>query len=158
MTTIKATILVGIHGSGKTTWSKNHINKTPNTKIINNEGILSILDNGHYTKENDKFVNILKFNIIRNCIIYDKNFIVDDTHCFKEELTEVISYIRKVAEEESKVVTIDVIDFLSDVSECTNRSFIRPSALDIRGMYNMFVSKENLKFKELDIDNYVKIE
>jgi len=87
----KLIILVGISGSGKSTWATNYIKNHPNTVRVNRDDmrkqILGKLTQDYYSKSNssarielEKHITVLQNEQIRYWLLKGYNVIADNTH------------------------------------------------------------------------------
>jgi predicted kinase len=150
-------ILVGIPGSGKSTWAKQYILDNPNTKRINRDDLRNMLDSGKTTQGNENFIRTLRLELINMCIIYDKNIIIDDTNCYHEQLKEMIDFIQTNKVLLKKDIEIEIIDFDADVDVCVERNDNREEKIPKEGIYHMKSSKDEINFDSLLIDKYTKL-
>lgn len=150
-------ILVGIPGSGKTTWSKKYVLDNPNTKRINRDDLRVMLDVGKITNGNENFLRVLRLELVNMCIIYDKNIVVDDTNCQKEQLGELIDFIITNRILLEKEIEIEIIDFDVDFDECVFRDNHRENHLGLDILRHMQAAKNEIDFNSLLIEKYQKI-
>jgi predicted kinase len=71
----------GLPGSGKSTWAQDQVKKHPGQyKIIANDDLRNMMDNGRYSRQNEKFMLSCRDNLI--ALALDEGFIpiVDATH------------------------------------------------------------------------------
>lgn len=154
---LKIKILVGISGSGKSTFSKNYILENQNYKRINRDDLRSMFDNSKKTKGNDNFVKNVRDELIKFCLEEDRNIIIDDTNCEYEQLLKLTELIRFFSDLTRKDIEIEVIDFDIDIKTCLERNSSRSNPLDDRVLYFMKKNKDLINFKKLPIDSYIKI-
>lgn len=77
----KLIMLLGLPGSGKSTWAKEYIDSASRkTKRINKDALRDLLDNGKHTRANEKFILTLRDNIVVEALQQDIDIIVDDTN------------------------------------------------------------------------------
>lgn len=133
MTKQKVLYLKGIPGSGKSTYAKELVAK--GWKRVNRDDIRSMVDNGHWSKKNEKLVKQLRDDIIIAALDSGYNVVVDDTNIEGtniEDITDLVetSFLGKV-EFETKF-------FDTPVGECIRRDSLRPNPVGkkvIRRMY-----------------------
>jgi len=149
-------ILSGIPASGKSTWAKDYVLKNRNTVRINRDDLRNALFNDVYTDGNESFVNKAKLSLIKTSLEFDRNIILDDTHCYKDYLIFLIDYIRNISKELNKNIRIEFIDFNIDVNKCVKRNIKRKGKLNKNVIYHMYNQKKEINIDELDIDVYLK--
>ena len=77
----KVIIMRGLPGSGKSTYAKQLVAEAANIyKRINRDDLRAMLDNGHWTKGNEKFVKQVRDLLIVKALEEGKHAIVDDTN------------------------------------------------------------------------------
>lgn len=78
---MKIVMTKGLPGSGKSTWAKQLIDKEPETwKRVNKDDLRSMVDNGKWSKNNEKLILQMRDALITSSLINGKNVIVDDTN------------------------------------------------------------------------------
>lgn len=154
---IKVKILVGISGSGKSTFSKNFVSERHGFKRINRDDLREMLDSYKLTDGNENFARIARNKMIELCLSFDRHIIIDDTNCIEEKLIELIQYIKIIADNLMKEVEIEVIDFDTDFEVCLERNRNREKPVDEKFLYYMKKNKDFIKSETLPIDNYTII-
>jgi len=110
--------MVGVSGSGKTTWVNSHKQYTVcSTDAIIEElatsmGI-SYTEAFEYIQFKKKFDYITEkfFEKIRNCILHDKDFVIDRTHLKRNVRISLINELKTVAEENGRELELSAISF-----------------------------------------------
>lgn len=83
MTTVS--ILIGLPGSGKSTWSKKKAVAEPRTVIINRDSIRTMLKGAYvYDEDLEVLVKAITFSAVREALSLNFNLIIDETHTTKE--------------------------------------------------------------------------
>jgi tRNA uridine 5-carbamoylmethylation protein Kti12 len=152
---IKIKILSGIPGCGKSTWARNFVAQNPDTKRINRDDLRKMFDDSRFTDGNESFVNKAKLSLVKTGIDFDKDMIIDDTHCYNDYLVWFINEIRTYAKGLDKPVTIEIIDFKADFDLCIGRNDNRDCKVDKNALYHMNKEKNLIDYSKLDVDNYV---
>lgn len=134
----KIIVTLGLPASGKSTWSKQYIKDNPDFKRINNDDLRNMMDNGKYSKENEKFLGLVRNNMISLAIQEGFNVILDNTN-----LNPYI--LKSLRAKYSSVADIEIKDF-TDVSleECIKRDSLRDDKVGadvITKMYNDYIKK-----------------
>ena len=129
-------ILVGIGGSGKTTWSKEYVLNNVNTKRLNRDDLRGMLDSYKDTTGNDNFVKLASMKLLELCLLSDRNVVIDDTNCYYDKLNELITNIRILALNLGKDIEVEVVDFNIPIDICIERNNFRERVL--KKMYYIF--------------------
>jgi predicted kinase len=112
----KIIILKGIPASGKSTYAKKLVSENPGMyKRINRDSLRDMLDNGHFSKGNEKFIKRTRDFLIREALVHGKHVIVDDTNLDPSNLERIQQIAKEYREEtghhvkvEEKIMEIDV--------------------------------------------------
>ncbi len=92
------TICKGLPASGKSTWAKEQVAKRPGeVKRVNKDDLRAMLDGGHWTKNNEKFVENLRDHIILSAIRDGKQVIIDDTNLHPRQEAAIRALIKEHA-------------------------------------------------------------
>lgn len=129
---------IGLPASGKSTWAKNKLNKSPNSiKRVSQDDLRAMLDNSHFSKGNEKFVLSLQDTIIKTALEDGKHVIVDNTHLSPKHEARIRELIKDLA-------MLEIVDFRHIALEtCLERDLKRPNSVGekvIRDMYNQFIA------------------
>jgi tRNA uridine 5-carbamoylmethylation protein Kti12 len=149
---IKIKILSGTPACGKSTWARDFISKNPDTKRINRDDLRRMFDDSRFTDGNESFVNKAKLSLVKTCIDFDKDMVIDDTHCYSDYLVWFINEIRTYASSLNKPITIEIVDFNVDIDTCLKRNELRENKVDKNGIYHMNKSKSEIDYGKLNID------
>lgn len=150
-------ILSGIPGCGKSTWARNYVANTRNVIRINRDDLRHILVEDFNSEGNESIINKSKLALIKTAIEFDRNIVLDDTHCYKDYLIFLIDFIRKTGEEFNKTTVIEILDFDVDSKICIERNENRDSKVPVIAIYHMISQKKEIIYDELLIDNYIKM-
>jgi predicted kinase len=102
----KVIITKGLQGCGKTRWSKQMQADFPGQyKRVNKDDLRLLLDNGVWSKGNEKFVLKLRDNIILQALQDGKHVIVDDTNLNPVHENHIKELVKGFAEVEIKDFT-----------------------------------------------------
>lgn len=135
-------LLVGLPGSGKSTWALQFMKDNPGWKRINKDSLRAMLDGGKWSKANEKFVLGIRDEIIVQALMGGWNVIIDDTNldskhleAIKEEVTKVFRPGKVVVREERRFVDVPL-------ETCIANDLKRPNSVGeqvIRSMYDRYL-------------------
>jgi predicted kinase len=135
---------IGLPASGKSTWAKAKVDKSPNAvKRVNKDELRAMLDNSYFSKGNEKFVLNIQDQIIKAALEEGKHVIVDNTHLAPKHEARIRELIKGLA-------VLEIVDFRHVALEtCIKRDLSRFNSVGekvIRDMYNQFIAPpRNLK-------------
>ena len=150
-------ILSGIPGCGKSTWARDYVAKTRNVIRINRDDLRHILVEDFNSEGNESIINKSKLALIKTAIEFDRNIVLDDTHCYKDYLIFLIDFIRKAGEEFNKTTEIEILDFDVDVDTCVERNGKTERSIPTTAIYHMISQKKEIIYSELQVDTYIKM-
>lgn len=117
------TILKGLPASGKSTWAREQVLAKPGSvKRVNKDELRQMLDCGHWSKSNEKFVLNLRDSIIADALIDGKHVIVDDTNLDPKH-EETIRSIAKAGRDIKVIINDSFLQVPIDV--CIERDAAR---------------------------------
>lgn len=94
---IKIELLVGIPGSGKSTYAKQLVAKDPaNWARINNDDLRSMLNGSVWTSEYEKFITDTRNYLIRDALKRGKNVIIDNLNLNKRHWEDTCKIVKSV--------------------------------------------------------------
>lgn len=139
----KIILTKGLPASGKSTWALDLVSKNPNQyKRINKDDMRSMLDNGHWSRGNEKFVLQLRDIMVRKALEEGKHVIVDDTNLHSKHEKAMKEIARQVGD-----VEVIIKDFTNvPVKTCIERDLKRLNSVGkevIMSMYNKFIRSED---------------
>jgi predicted kinase len=129
---------IGLPASGKSTWAKTKVDKSPNAiKRVNKDELRAMLDNSYFSKGNEKFVLNIQDQIIKAALEEGKHVIVDNTHLAPKHEARIRELIKGLA-------VLEIVDFRHVTLEtCIKRDLQRFNSVGekvIRDMYNQFIA------------------
>ena len=129
---------IGLPASGKSTWAKAKVDKSPNgIKRVNKDELRAMLDNSYFSKGNEKFVLNIQDQIIKASLEVGKHVIVDNTHLAPKHEARIRELIKGLA-------VLEIVDFRHvDLETCIKRDLQRFNSVGekvIRDMYNQFIA------------------
>ncbi len=135
---IKVTLCKGLPASGKSTWAKQYVREHPNsTKRVNKDDLRAMLDDGHFTKSNEQFVERVRDALISAAIDAGKHVIVDDTNLAPRHERHIRALVQGRA-------TVEVKWFHIELDEAIRRDLARPNSVGeavIREMWNEHIAE-----------------
>ena len=129
---------IGLPASGKSTWAKAKVDKSPNgIKRVNKDELRAMLDNSYFSKGNEKFVLNMQDLIIKVALEEGKHVIVDNTHLAPKHEARIRELIKGLA-------VLEIVDFRHVTLEtCIERDLKRFNSVGekvIRDMYYQFIA------------------
>lgn len=91
--TQKVVFMQGLPGSGKSTYAKELVD-SKGFKRINKDDLRAMLDNGRWTKDNEKTVNEVQDALVLDLIARGHSVVVDNTHIFGNHIDRITGLIR----------------------------------------------------------------
>lgn len=137
---MKLTITKGLPASGKTTWAKKQ-----NAHRINKDDLRAMLNNGIWSKHNEKHVIQVRDMLVRYFLMTDHDVIVDDTNLHPKHEQQLRTLVDDINDQGFNI-TFHIKDFTDvPLEECIKRDSKRPNYVGervIRRMYNQFLAVE----------------
>ena len=147
--TLKVYVYQGLPASGKSSAACEWIDKNPGEyKRVNKDLLRKMLDNSHYTKDNEKFVLHLQDMIILEALKEGKHVIVDNTNLLPAHIERIKQLVKGLAE-----VWVDDSFLQVPVEECIKRDLQRLDSVGkdvIMQMYNKYLKKEPTPVKYIE--------
>jgi predicted kinase len=144
----KVILTKGLQGCGKTTWAKQtQVDFPGQYKRVNKDDLRDLLDNGVWSKGNEKFVLKLRDTIILQALADGKHVIVDDTNLNVVHENHIKELVKGLAEVEIK----DFTDI--DIEICIKNDAKRANPVGekiIRQTYKQWLYKEPVKPEYID--------
>lgn len=135
---IKVILTRGLPASGKTTWSKDIMDKNPGAyKRVNKDELRAMLDVGRWSSTNEKFILKLRDHIILEAVKNGKHVIVDDTNMHPKHEVRIRQLVKNLA-------MVEVKDFEIDLDTCIQRDLKRSNSVGekvIRQMHQQFIAQ-----------------
>lgn len=143
----KLLILQGLPASGKSTYAKKLVDEQ-GYKRINKDDLRAMIDNGKWSKENEKEIIAIRDNQVWTWLLLGNNVVVDDTNFNRDHikcLTGIANSIEPPAEVEVKFID-------TPLYECIERDSKRLNPVGkkvILNMYNQYLATPPV----VEIDN-----
>ncbi len=134
----KIEILVGLPGSGKSTYAKDVINKYPAQWVrINKDDIRSMMFNNKWTKHKEKLVIQVEEDIIISALHDGYNVILDNTHLGGKHIERVKKLLFEYDFDEVEVIINDsFLDIKPEV--CIQRDLKRVNSVGQNVIWDMY--------------------
>ncbi|GAB4333467.1 MAG: hypothetical protein OHK0038_09640 [Flammeovirgaceae bacterium] len=133
---LKVIILVGISGSGKSTWAINYLRKNPETVRINRDDLRMMLTNSPVCEPIiEDMITEIQDHTIMKALYYKQNVLVDNTNLKTKYIEHIIQLVRNKADVEFMV-------FSMPVEKCIERDSQRIQKVGeevIRKQYEQFI-------------------
>jgi predicted kinase len=139
MKNLKVVMCRGLPGSGKSTWTKEFIEKNSNFRRWNRDDARMAFDGGKYSKDKERSIKELRNFFIERSLFLGFSVIVDDC-CLDKSNEEAI---RPIAELNGAAFEIKFFDV--PLSECLRRNALRPNPVPdhvIIKMHDRYLKKE----------------
>lgn len=144
----KIILTKGLPASGKTTFAKELMLKEPNKwKRVNKDELRLMLDCGKWSKDNEKFILLIRDTIITFSMLQGFNIIIDDTNLAPKHEAKIREMINlhntSLLPERPEQYELEIKDFTNvPLEECLSRDRKRPNAVGdkvILTMYKQFL-------------------
>lgn len=132
---MKILFLKGLPGSGKSTYAREIVAKG-DWKRVNKDDLRAMLDDGKWSKDNEKWVNLMQEIITRQSLTAGYSVIVDNTHLAPRHE----EHYRQIAKEYNAKFEVKFFD--TPIEECIKRDLQRSDSVGekvIRQMYDQFL-------------------
>ena len=133
----KVVILQGLIAAGKSTYARELVEK--GYKRVNKDDIRAMVDNGKYSRDNERLVNDIRDMIIDLSLVHGHDVVVDDTNFAKFHINQ----IKLIADINGAEVEVEKIE--APLEECIARDAKRKKPIGeevIRKMYNKYLNEE----------------
>jgi len=112
----------GLPGSGKSTLAKKMLAENPgNIKRLNKDELRAMLDNGHYTTANEKFVERLRDLMLIEALKEGKHVIIDDTNLSDRPVERITQLVQKYRKDSGEAVQVEIIPVEVSLDEAIER-------------------------------------
>ena len=140
-------MLQGLPASGKSTWARNWVNNSPNTRVrVNRDDIRRMLGPYFFTKEREKLVTLIESTAIREGLKKNFDVVIDATNLNPKVVNKWKTYVESIAKDQD--IEFEIINFNTPVEECIIRDKNRKGdecvgEQVIMRMYNNYLKKDN---------------
>ena len=142
------TIYKGLPASGKSTHAKDILDKCQgSTKCINKDALRNMLDNGNWSKKNEKFIIRVRNWLIKQALAEGKHILVDDTNLHsshEEDIRELVKTWNR-EHDDNVIVKIEDLFLKVTVEECIKRDLKRDASVGEKVIRQMY--RQHLKVK-----------
>lgn len=143
----QAIILRGLPASGKSTWAKQLVDKHPGIyKRVSRDNLREMVDNGHWSKTNEKFIVKLRDDFILLALAEGFSPVIDDTNLSPQVMQQLRDLVTRYGETHGEEIEIVVQDFTNvSPEECIKRDQKRPNYVGekvIRQMHRQYLQKK----------------
>lgn len=143
----KIILLKGLPGSGKSTFAKELLKKYPGQyKRVNKDDLRAMLDDGKWSKTNEKFVLALRDHIILQALNDGLNVIVDDTNLHPKHALKMKDIVEAYHEVTGKKAEVEIKNFTDvPLKDCIANDLKRANSVGkdvIMQMHNQFLKPE----------------
>ena len=134
----KVIMTKGLPGSGKTIFARDLINKNPGQyKRINKDDLRALLDNGKWSKSNEKFVLLMRDTMAISALEKGWSVIIDDTNLHPKHEINLEELAKEYGAE------FEIKDFTEiSLEQCIKWDLLRTNSVGskvIMDMYNQFL-------------------
>lgn len=134
----------GLPGSGKSTWARSQVDANPGQyKRVNKDDLRAMLDNGQWSKKNERFILHVRDTTIRAALERNYDVIVDDTNLSPKHEAHIRRMVDEINAETGSQHRVAIKDFTDvPLETCIARDAMRTDPVGehvIRGMYNQFL-------------------
>lgn len=141
----KVILTKGLPGSGKSTWAKKQLDKSPHQyKRINKDDLRAMLDNSKHSRDAEKFIVQVRDQLILMALAAGKHVIVDDTNL--DPIHEIT--IGELVKGQAEVLIQDFTDI--GLETCIKRDLKRTASVGekvIRQMWSQYLAPPPAKFE-----------
>lgn len=138
-------ILRGLPGSGKSTHAKAQVEANPGqTKRWSKDDIRAMLDNGKWSKSNERFVLELRDAVIRQALASNTHLLIDDTNLSSKHEEHIRHLVSEINKQEGKQHRVRIQDFTDvPLETCIERDLKREKSVGEKVIRDM--SRQHLQ-------------
>jgi predicted kinase len=94
---LKIILCTGVPASGKSTWAKEEVAKSPGkTTRINRDDLRNMMSNYHFSDSNEKLVTSAKTFMIQQALRYGRDIIIDETNLSSRNFNDICKLVRNM--------------------------------------------------------------
>jgi predicted kinase len=147
-------ILKGLPASGKSTFARKLVSKRPGVyKRINRDDLRAMLDEGHHSRDNERFALQVRDMLITAALRNGKHVIVDDTNLNPLHEPHIRELVRDYCQQTGEQVRVEVKFFDVSVEEAIKRDLARPRSVGervIRQIYEKYLAPPVIPLQQDD--------
>lgn len=133
------TIMRGLPASGKSTWAKTQITEHPGRyKRLNKDDLRMMLDNGHHSPSNEKFVERMRDFMLVEALREGKHVIIDDTNLSSRPIARIKQVIERYQKETGEQVQVEVRELEVSLEDSLARDKARGSTVGREAILRMY--------------------
>lgn len=123
---LKLTLVRGLPGAGKTSWSKKQVLDTRDTIRVNKDNLREMIHASRYLPQNEQSIVFLEMCIAEYYLtVENQNVIVDDTNLNPKMLAAWEDFVQKMQFKGMTGLKMQIHDVETDVYTCVERDYER---------------------------------
>lgn len=146
-------ILVGISGSGKTTWCEDFIKENPGYVRVNRDSVrmeITASNSRFLERDLENLVTKMQHEQIRTCLLEGFNVIIDNTNLRRKTISDITISFNHLAN-----ITIRFVE--EDLDICKERVIIRDALEDVSYIDKQYSNLQTLKEEGIKDGQFIGI-